>query len=77
MAFVIRIEVTVYNNSTEDMDEVFHNTFRIRSDSRDTAVLYGERMMQHSRAQTVDCLGCGKAINYRLGTCPHCGRKEF
>jgi hypothetical protein len=25
----------------------------------------------------VDCLECGKPIPYTVGTCPHCGRKEF
>ncbi|HEX5433510.1 MAG TPA: hypothetical protein VFY05_04680 [Candidatus Angelobacter sp.] len=26
---------------------------------------------------TVNCLNCGKAIDYRAGTCPHCGYVEF
>jgi ribosomal protein S27E len=26
---------------------------------------------------TVNCLGCGKPIDYMQGTCPHCGYKEF
>jgi hypothetical protein len=25
----------------------------------------------------VSCLGCGKSIGAAVGTCPHCGRKEF
>ncbi len=28
-------------------------------------------------SNTVFCLKCGKPIDYREGTCPHCGYKEF
>jgi ribosomal protein L37E len=30
-----------------------------------------------SEARTVDCLKCGEQIDYRKGTCPHCGYVEF
>lgn len=28
-------------------------------------------------AHQVNCLECGKPMHYTVGTCPHCGRKEF
>lgn len=32
---------------------------------------------EEAEAGTVDCLKCGKPIQYQQGTCPHCGYKEF
>lgn len=32
---------------------------------------------QSRQGSTFNCLQCGKPIQYRKGTCPHCGYKEF
>ena len=32
---------------------------------------------ENERLRTVACIGCGKQIHYKLGTCPHCGYVEF
>ncbi len=29
------------------------------------------------REGTVECLGCGRLIDHKAGTCRFCGRKEF
>jgi hypothetical protein len=41
----------------------------------DLMIAIGEKLAE--QRPTVDCLECGKPIDYRVGTCPHCGRVEF
>ena len=36
-----------------------------------------KRESDRLRQRTVDCLRCGKPIQYQQGTCSHCGYKEF